>query len=87
MFAHTGGMLATGLTDVTSDLSALDSEGFWAVVVTYEGKVTCARFADVREAPLPHAPCRRPPMPPHLHKPGASRTVRPLQPWQPPITA
>lgn len=61
MFAHTGGMLATGLTDVTSDLSALDSEGFWAVVVTYEGKVTCARFADVREAPLPHAPWSGPP--------------------------
>jgi para-aminobenzoate synthetase component I len=61
MFAHTGGMLAIGLTDVTSDPSALDSEGFWAVVVTYEGKVTCARFSAVREAPLPHAPWTGPP--------------------------
>jgi para-aminobenzoate synthetase component I len=61
MFAHAGGVLATDLIDVTTDLAALDSEGFWAVVVTYEGKVTCARFATVREAPLPYAPWRGPP--------------------------
>jgi para-aminobenzoate synthetase component 1 len=61
MFAHAGGVLATDLIDVTSDLAALDSEGFWAVVVTYEGKVTCARFATVREAPLPYAPWQGPP--------------------------
>jgi para-aminobenzoate synthetase component 1 len=61
MFAHVGGMLATGLADVTSDLAALDSRGFWAVVVTYEGKVTCARFHTVREAPLPPAPWQGPP--------------------------
>jgi para-aminobenzoate synthetase component 1 len=61
MFAHTGGLLATELTDVTSDLDALESRGFWAVVVTYEGKVTCARFATVREAPLPYAPWTGPP--------------------------
>ncbi|MCW2948323.1 MAG: Chorismate binding-like protein [Actinoallomurus sp.] len=61
MFAHVGGMLATGLTDVTSDLAALDSEGFWAVVLTYEGKATCARFSTVREAPLPYAPWEGPP--------------------------
>ncbi|WP_342787219.1 chorismate-binding protein [Actinomadura decatromicini] len=52
-FAYAGGMLATGLRDVTSDLSALDSRGWWAVVVTYEGKVTCARFDDVRRAEHP----------------------------------
>jgi para-aminobenzoate synthetase component I len=61
MFAHAGGVLATGLTDVTSDPAALDSSGFWAVVVTYEGKVTCARFATVRKAPLPYAPWQGPP--------------------------
>ncbi len=61
MFAHAGGVLATDLTDVTGDLAALDSGGFWAVVVTYEGKVTCARFRTVREAPLPYAPWRGPP--------------------------
>ncbi|RBQ19156.1 anthranilate synthase component I family protein [Spongiactinospora rosea] len=50
-FAHIGGLIATRLRDVTTDLSALDGAGWWAVVVTYEGKVTCARFDDVRPAP------------------------------------
>ena len=50
-----GGRLATGLVDVTDDLTALDSAGWWAVVVTFEGHVTCARFADVRDAALPAA--------------------------------
>lgn len=48
-----GGRLATGLQDVTSDPAALDSHGFWAVVATFEGDLTCARFADVRAAPPP----------------------------------
>jgi para-aminobenzoate synthetase component 1 len=52
-FAYAGGYLATGLRDVTTDLAALDGSGWWAVVVDYEGKVTCARFEDVRRAPLP----------------------------------
>ncbi|MFF3443937.1 chorismate-binding protein [Streptosporangium sp. NPDC002721] len=52
-FAHVTGYLATGLRDLTTDLAALDGEGWWAVVVDYEGKVTCARFGDVRRAPLP----------------------------------
>ena len=51
--AHFAGRLATGLRDVTTDLTALDSTGFWAVVGTYEGDWTLARFDDVREAPLP----------------------------------
>lgn len=45
--------MATRLRDVTTDLAALDGRGWWAVVVDYEGKVTCARFDDVRPAPLP----------------------------------
>ena len=45
-----GGRLATGLLDVTSDLSALDGPGFWAVVITFEGVATCARFEHVRAA-------------------------------------
>ncbi len=61
MYAHVGGFLATDLVDVTSDLAALDSSGFWAVVVTYEGEVTCARFAAVRAAPLGFAPWEGPP--------------------------
>ncbi|MBU6213130.1 MAG: chorismate-binding protein [Actinomycetales bacterium] len=48
-----GGRLATGLVDVTDDPQALDSSGFWAVCITYEGAATFARFADVRTAPLP----------------------------------
>ncbi len=47
------GLLATGLVETTSDLAALDRGGFWAVVVDFEGRVTCARFADVVRAPLP----------------------------------
>src|SRR4051794_8884601 len=38
---------------MTSDLTALDSSGYWAVVGTYEGEWTLARFDNVREAPLP----------------------------------
>nr|WP_240971894.1 chorismate-binding protein [Microbispora sp. CL1-1] len=45
--------MATGLREVTTDLAALDGSGWWAVVVSYEGKVVCARFDDVRRAPLP----------------------------------
>ncbi len=52
-YAWFGGRLATGLEDVTGDLSALDGSGWWAVVVDFEGSVRCARFADVREAALP----------------------------------
>ena len=52
-FACVGGFLATGLRDLTTDLAALDGEGWWAVVVDFEGKVSCARFDQVRRAPLP----------------------------------
>jgi para-aminobenzoate synthetase component 1 len=48
--ARLGGRVATGLRDLTSDPAALDSSGWWAVVVTFEGAVTCARFEDVRPA-------------------------------------
>ncbi|MGI5461140.1 chorismate-binding protein [Streptomyces sp. CA-249302] len=52
--ARWDGVLATNLLDVTSDLAALDSQGFWAVVVTFEGEVVCARFRDIR-TPSPTA--------------------------------
>ncbi|MGP3965573.1 chorismate-binding protein [Nonomuraea sp. 3N208] len=52
-FAYFGHTLATGLRDVTSDLAALDGAGWWAVVVDYEGKVTCARFDRVRQMRMP----------------------------------
>ena len=55
--AVVGGRLCTDLVDVTSDLAALDSEGFWAVVLPYDGTPVCARFATVRPAvPWPGAP-------------------------------
>ncbi|MFI6175402.1 chorismate-binding protein [Nonomuraea sp. NPDC051191] len=38
---------------MTTDLAALDSEGWWAVVADYEGTVTCARFDRVRPSALP----------------------------------
>ncbi|WP_106399043.1 anthranilate synthase component I family protein [Actinocorallia populi] len=52
-FAHVDGLLATGLAEVSDDLSVLGTRGWWAVVVTYEGKATCARFERVRPAPHP----------------------------------
>jgi para-aminobenzoate synthetase component 1 len=48
--AVVGGRLATGLRDVTADLTALDSSGFWAVVVAFDGEAVCARFDTVRPA-------------------------------------
>jgi para-aminobenzoate synthetase component 1 len=54
-FAWFGGRLASRLIDLTDDPAALDSDGFWAVVATFEGELTCARFGEVRESPLPPA--------------------------------
>ena len=55
-YAWFGGRLATGLVDVTDDVAALDGDGWWAVVLGFEGAVRCARFAEVRAQPLPAAP-------------------------------
>jgi para-aminobenzoate synthetase component 1 len=56
-----GDRLATQLSDVTADVSALDGRGFWAVVVPFDGPPVCARFDDVRPArPWPGAPWRGP---------------------------
>ena len=51
--ARFGGLLATDLRDVTSDPEALDSTGWWALVADFEGGLRCARFGDVRRAPVP----------------------------------
>ncbi|MFD4528674.1 chorismate-binding protein [Streptomyces sp. NPDC058470] len=51
--ARFGGRVATGLVDVTSDASALDSTGFWAVSADFEGRLVCARFRDIRDEPVP----------------------------------
>jgi para-aminobenzoate synthetase component 1 len=59
--AHFGGLLATGLVDVTDDARALDGEGWWAVVAPYDGPRVFARFSDVRAAPPPHGRWTGPP--------------------------
>jgi para-aminobenzoate synthetase component I len=46
-----GGRLAHTVVDVTSDPAALDGRGFWAVLATFEGEITCVRFAEVEPAP------------------------------------
>ncbi|MFF9062195.1 chorismate-binding protein [Streptomyces sp. NPDC101213] len=51
--ARFGDRVATGLLDVTQDPEALDSAGFWAVSADFEGRLVCARFADVRVEPVP----------------------------------
>jgi para-aminobenzoate synthetase component 1 len=51
--ARFGDRVATGLLDVTDDPAVLESRGFWAVCADFEGRLTCARFRDVRERPVP----------------------------------
>ena len=59
--AVVGDRLLTGLADVTDDLSALDSTGFWAVALPFEGRPVCARFDTVRPArPWPGPPWHGP---------------------------
>ncbi len=48
--AVVGDRLCSGLLDVTADVTALDSTGFWAVVLPFDGPPVCARFASVRPA-------------------------------------
>lgn len=42
--AYLGSMAATGLLEVSSDPAVLDGAGRWAVLVTFEGQQTFARF-------------------------------------------
>lgn len=53
--ARFGDLVATGLQEVTHSPAALDDGGWWAVVLTYEGELTAARFASVRRGGLPDA--------------------------------
>jgi para-aminobenzoate synthetase component 1 len=52
-YAYFAGLLATGLAEVASDPAALERPGWWAVVGTFEGGWTFARFTDVRRTPPP----------------------------------
>jgi para-aminobenzoate synthetase component 1 len=51
--ARFGGLVASGLLDVTSDPAALESSGFWAVSADFEGRLVCARFGSVRTEAVP----------------------------------
>ena len=52
-----GDTVATDLQEVSHDPSVLDGAGWWAVVATYEGELTFARFGHVaRGAEVPSAP-------------------------------
>ncbi|MEU3187447.1 chorismate-binding protein [Streptomyces sp. NPDC006923] len=51
--ARFGGLVASDLRDVTHDPEALDSSGFWVVAADFEGRLTCARFGDIRTEPVP----------------------------------
>jgi para-aminobenzoate synthetase component 1 len=60
--AVVGNRLCTELVDVTADLAALDGDGFWAVVLPFDGRPVCARFGRVRPArPWPGPPWTGPP--------------------------
>ena len=50
-WAVVDGRLVSGCVDLTSDAAALDSSGFWVVVMTFEGALTCARMDTVVTAP------------------------------------
>lgn len=53
-YAYVSGLLATGLREVAHDPAALDQRpGWWAVVGTFEGAWTLARFDHVRPAEPP----------------------------------
>ncbi|GAB2864928.1 chorismate-binding protein [Actinocorallia aurea] len=79
-FAHVGGLLATDLAEVSCDPAVLDGRGWWAVAVTYEGKVTCARFDRVRPAPHPDGPWRSPgPWRSSLDRPAYEQGVREIR--------
>ena len=54
-WAIAGGCLYADLQDVSDDPRVLDTAGRWVVVHTFEGRLTCARFATVRPIAL-HAP-------------------------------
>ena len=55
-FFWMNGILATDLVEVTSDQARLESGGFWATSITFEGDCTFARFSTVqRDQPFPPA--------------------------------
>ncbi len=50
-----GGRLATALEEITQDPNKLDGKGFWAVVRSFEGESTFARFGKIEEKEFPQS--------------------------------
>ena len=48
-----GGRRFEGLVELTSDLSVLDTQGLWVVVLPFDAPPVCARFRSSRPAPSP----------------------------------
>ena len=51
--ARFGSRLARDVVEISHDVECLDRGGFWAVVVTFEGEVTCVRFGQVTDTRAP----------------------------------
>lgn len=47
------GKSATTLIEISHDPASLDDGDFWAVSVDYEGRWSCAKFADIYDEPFP----------------------------------
>ena len=52
-YARFGSRLAREVIEISDDIECLDGGGFWALVVTFEGEVTCVRFGQVVDANEP----------------------------------
>jgi para-aminobenzoate synthetase component 1 len=52
--------VATGVADISHDPAALDSDGFWIVVQTFEGHLTCVRMTEVEDWSGWHDDTQRP---------------------------
>jgi len=46
-YAHFRSRVAREVVEIADDVGFLDRGGFWAVVMTFEGEVTCVRFGQV----------------------------------------
>jgi para-aminobenzoate synthetase component I len=55
-YARFGSRSARTVVEISDDLACLDRGGFWAVVMTFEGDVTCIRFAEVTTDRVPEPP-------------------------------
>jgi para-aminobenzoate synthetase component I len=55
-FARFGDRQARDVVEISDDIARLDRGGFWAVLVTFEGKVTCVRFDQVTTVPAAAVP-------------------------------